>query len=224
VVSTDQGRPPRGRHLHPQELVKIAQAQSPPASEPLGRGDEPAVTVVVLSLDRLHLTQKCLESLYAQRDCPFRLLVFDNGSQPETLAYLRALEAAYKNARVVYSGINAGVAVGRNRAFAAVGTPFIFSLDNDIVLHPGCLREAMACAARRRAGFVAPLRLNPNGTVWAFGAELVRAENGKVLEIARWFHDLLPSTLQSLLRGADLTSNLIAGGAALLSREAFGAC
>jgi len=87
------------RALHPQELLLLSRrraAAAPPSARP-------TVTVVMLSLDRLHLTRRCVESIYAHADYPFVLFIHDDGSQPETLDYLRSLRAAYDNVEVFES-------------------------------------------------------------------------------------------------------------------------
>lgn len=184
----------------------------------------PSVTVVVLSLDRLHLTQRCVDSIYAHADYPFDLYIHDDGSQPEVLRYLRALRAAQRNIELHESPVRLGWAVARNQAFQRVATDYVFSLDNDIVCHPGWLREAMACVVRHDAAFVSPLRLEPDGRVWAFAPELIRSHDGTVLEIARWFHDLPPAMVQQWFADADVATNFISGGAGLFARAAFEHC
>ncbi len=213
------------RRLHPQELLKIAQARQQAGPFPLpAKADWPTVTVVLLSLDRLHLTQRCIESLYAASDYPFHLLIHDDGSQAETLAYLRDLRAARDNVALSQLPARLGLAAARNLTLAQATTDYVFFLDNDMICHPGWLRATMACAVRRRADFVAPLRLNPDGNVWAHAAELVRTEGETVLEIACWFHDLPLETVQTLFGENDARTNFIAGGAGLFSRRAFAAC
>lgn len=210
--------------LYPQELAKIAAARGqtpPPASRALAT---PSVTVVVLSLDRLHLTRRCIESIYAHSDYPFTLLIHDDGSESETLNYLHDLAVARANVRLSGPTRRIGCAAARNLAFAEVETDYIMSLDNDMVCHPGWLRETMDCAARYNAEFVAPLRLDVNGQVWAFAPELIRTENDTVVEIARWFHDMPPERVQAFLKNAAVPTNFISGGAGLYARSAFRAC
>src|SRR5581483_1416181 len=125
---------PRPRHLYPQELAKIAQANSQPR---VARPAVPSVTIVVLTLDRLHLTRRCIESIYAHSDYPFALLIHDDGSQPETLAYLQELQATYANVQLDIPPTHTGHIIARNRAFAQVQTDYILSLDNDMICHRG---------------------------------------------------------------------------------------
>ena len=223
---------PSTRRLYPQELLKIAAARQAsehesPALPPVE--DWPSVTVLVLTRDRLHLTRRCVESLYANSDYAFQLLIYDDGSQAETLAYLRHLRDSQNNVqrsqvRLIEESEPTGWGVARNRAFALATTDYVMSIDNDMICHPGWLREAMACAVRHQAAFVAPLRLNPDGAVWGHAADLIRTDEGKVLEIARWFHDLPLATVQSLFAGADVSANFVPGGAGLFLRDAFFEC
>jgi GT2 family glycosyltransferase len=211
--------------LRAQEIDKIAQAhhahQTPTAKSP---EQQPSVTIVLLSLDRWHLTQRCLQSIYAHSDYPFQVLIFDNGSQPETVAHLRAEEERQDDLRVIYCPTNLGVAGGRNRAFAAVETDYVISLDNDMICHPSWLKGIMACALRHQAAFVCPLLLDPRGNVWAAGADLVRTYNETVVEIEPWFHDLPLPIVQALLSKGDFATTFVFGGAGLYSTSAFHTC
>jgi GT2 family glycosyltransferase len=213
----------RVRPLHPHELAVLRQRTAPAASAAPPR--QPTVTVVLLSLDRLHLTRRCVESLFAAAGYPFALFIHDDGSQPETLDYLRGLRDAHDNVELYESPTRLGCAAARNRCFAQASSEYVFSLDNDIVCHPGWLREAIACALAHEAAFVAPLRLEPDGRVWSFAPALVRTEGVEpVLEIARWFHDLPLATVQEWFGHRAVATNFISGGAGLFAREAFHAC
>jgi GT2 family glycosyltransferase len=215
---------PSTRALHPQEIALLsgrgAGAPAPTPKQPR----QPTVTVVLLSLDRLHLTRRCVESIYRHADYPFELFIHDDGSQPDTVDYLRSLRAAHDNVALFESPVRLGCAVARNRAFERIGTEYVFSLDNDIVCHPGWLREAMTCAVQHDAAFVSPLRLEPDGRLWSFAPELVRTDHASVLEIARWFHDLPLETVQRWFENADVATNFVCGGAGLFSGAAFRDC
>ncbi len=214
----------RTRSLYPQEIALLSRRRRDPpsAAEPARR---PEVTVVLLSLDRLHLTRRCVDSLFAHADYPFRLFIHDDGSQPRTLEYLRALSAAHAAVEVFESPRRLGCAAARNRAFEHVTSEYVFSLDNDIICHPGWLRETMACAVAHDAAFVAPLRLEPDGRIWAFAPQLVRSgDDETVLEIARWFHDLPLETVQRWFQHSALATDFISGGAGLFARAAFRDC
>lgn len=211
------------RSLHPQELFLLSHRGTAAVPTRLAH-PRPSVTVVLLSLDRLHLTRRCIESLYPHADYPFNLFIHDDGSQPETLDYLRALRAAHGNVELFESPARLGCAVARNRCFQRLDTDYIFSLDNDMVCHPGWLRAAMACAVRHDAAFVSPLRLEPDGRIWAFAPALIRSRAGSVLEIARWFHDMPLASVQGWFADCDVATNFVCGGAGLFSRAAWREC
>lgn len=210
----------RPRRLYAPELEKVMGAQ-PTSPVPAHRSALPTVTAVMLTRDRLHLTRRCVESMFANAAYPFDLLVYDDGSHDDTLRYLESLQAAHANVTVLAPGESVGFAVARNRAFAAAASDFIFSLDNDMLCHRGWLRETMACAMRHAAAWVAPLRLDPDGFVWAFAADLIRTEADAVIEIARWFHGLPLELVQTLFAGKDAMTNFVPGGLGLFSRQAF---
>ena len=215
----------QGRRLYPQELLKVSQAV-PPIKE-AGSSDslpEPSVTIVVLSLERIHLTQHTITSIYSNTDYPFNVLVFDNGSSPATISELQNLAADYDTLQVYYNSTNLGAAGGRNQAFSMVNSEYVVSFDNDILCHPGWLRETMKCAVMYQSSFVAPLRLDVSGKVWSHGSELIYTSNGEVIEIARWFHDLPLDYVQSLFAKKSFPTNLLSGGAGLFNVEAFTSC
>lgn len=215
----------QGRRLYPQELLKVSQAVQP--IKDAGSSDtlpEPSVTIVVLSLERIHLTQRTINSIYSNTDYPFNVLVFDNGSSPSTISELRILAADYDNLQVYYNSTNLGVAGGRNQALSMVKSEYVVSFDNDILCHPGWLRETMKCAVMYQSSFVAPLRLDVSGKVWSHGSELIYTSNGEVIEIARWFHDLPLDYVQSLFAKKSFPTNFLSGGAGLFNVEAFTSC
>ena len=216
------------RRLYPQELLKLqAAAHTGAAPQPWPYGDEPSVTVAIVTLDRLALTRRCLTSLFATRhEYPFELLIVDNGSSPETVAYLREIETQQPAVRILFQQTNLGCGQARNLAFQVAQSDFVFSLDNDTICHPGWLREAVACAVRWRGRVIAPLRLQMDGTLHAAGAELRRMHwdaPGTVdqIEIERWFHDLSPDWLQTALGEGVLCSNFAPGGLSLYDRGLF---
>jgi GT2 family glycosyltransferase len=216
--------------LHAQELDKLIQARqrSWPGATLAPPANQPTVTIVLLSFNRWHLTKRCLESIYAHSHYPFQVLIFDNGSHEETLAYLRAAEASYANLHVLYHPTNLGVAGGRNRAFAAVQTDYLFSLDNDMICHSNWLNEIMRCAQQTQSAFVCPFILQPDGRIWAGGADLVRIhatthDNTKV-EIYPWFHSYPLGQVQRLLKQGYFRTDFLFGGAGLYRLSAFRHC
>jgi GT2 family glycosyltransferase len=96
-----------------------------------GECDE-MVSIVVLSLNRVEDTLRCLEAI--ARHTPFRheIILVDNGSEPVQLARLREAVAGRENTRLVSLGRNLGVGGGRNHGVTLARGGYVVFLDNDI--------------------------------------------------------------------------------------------
>ncbi|HSE89352.1 MAG TPA: glycosyltransferase family 2 protein, partial [Candidatus Binatia bacterium] len=106
----------------------------------------PRVGVVILNYNGKALAEKCLrsvmESSYPNKD----IMVVDNASSDDSVAYLRAL---FPEVTVLENPENFGVAGGRNRGFREAvsrGSDYILSLDNDAYIDPSLIGELLAVA------------------------------------------------------------------------------
>jgi len=93
----------------------------------------PQVDVIILSWNRPEDTLAALISARDQVDVEHRILVVDQGSEPENLAQLEALIATMPNAKLKKLGKNMGVPGGRNIAAAMGNARYIVALDSDAV-------------------------------------------------------------------------------------------
>jgi GT2 family glycosyltransferase len=94
--------------------------------------------VIVLTYNQREKTLACLSALMAGDDIPFQVLVWDNGSQDNTLA---AVGKTFPLALTRSSKRNLGVAGGRNAAaqvaITELAATHLLFLDNDILVEPG---------------------------------------------------------------------------------------
>lgn len=97
-----------------------------------------SIVVIILTYKQKRKTLECLSALLDGDGMPFQILVWDNGSQDDTLA---AVRDAYPDVLVHYSESNLGVAGGRNAsahmAIHEFGATHLLFLDNDILVEPG---------------------------------------------------------------------------------------
>jgi len=97
-----------------------------------------SILVLILTCKQRDITLACLSALFAGMDIPFKVLVWDNGSQDDTLA---AVRKSFPEVLTYYSQENLGVAGGRNAsakmAIEAHGATHMLFLDNDILVEPG---------------------------------------------------------------------------------------
>ncbi len=114
-----------------------------------------SIDVVVLSLDRLHDTLECIDSVLVQDHPQVRLWVLDQGSEPATVASLRQRSQADGFSFVEVGHI--GVAAGRNCGYRMGKAPLIVALDNDAVLSDASVltRVGQRFAADAKLGVLA---------------------------------------------------------------------
>jgi hypothetical protein len=97
-----------------------------------------SIVVVILTLNQRDRTLACLGSLLNEERPPFRILVWDNGSEDDTE---KSVKATFPQVRVHYHPTNLGVASGRNAAanltVERFNPTYLLFLDNDMLVEPG---------------------------------------------------------------------------------------
>jgi len=171
------------------------------------------ITIVVLSKDRLDCTKRFLVSLYNNTQVDFDIIIFDNGSSPETVKYLKKFQqnhALYdRETRVVFSKTNLGVGGARNKAFSMVKTKYIATFDNDMVFHQtGWLKQMKACMENHGAHAVYPIILDAEENVFSGKTDIVETPT----------HVSIRAT-KNIAR--DYVVNFMYGGACLMQTSLF---
>jgi GT2 family glycosyltransferase len=109
-----------------------------PNNDPMTSPATVRIVVIILTYNQKDKTLECLSTLMGSEDLPFKVLVWDNGSQDGTIA---AVNDTFPNVLTHYSAANLGVAGGRNASARIVidelGATHILFLDNDILVEPG---------------------------------------------------------------------------------------
>lgn len=101
----------------------------------------PALSVVVLTRNRVRLLERCLRAVLAQRFDAFEIVVVDNGSSDGTEAMVKR---EFPQVRLLRLEENAGIR-GRNLGFEAARAPLVLSLDDDVELvEPDTLERVAA--------------------------------------------------------------------------------
>lgn len=129
--------------------------------------------VSILTLDRLELTKKAVDSVLEHSASNVQIVFFDNGSTDGTIEYLDELERVNAS-RVTFlrSDRNLGVAAGRNRVFSyAISTygdrfGWVLSLDNDCMVHADYDQAITRCIEETGASAVCPRIIQPDGRIF----------------------------------------------------------
>ncbi len=101
-----------------------------------GGADSPRWTVLIPTWNGRHLLEEALGGLDAQVLQDFEVIVVDDGSDDDTVAWMRSQRPAD---RVVELPSQRGLAAALNRGIAAARGRFIALLNNDAVPEPGWL-------------------------------------------------------------------------------------
>jgi GT2 family glycosyltransferase len=99
------------------------------------------VTAAVLSYDGRHLLEVILPSLAAQRFRDFEVVVVDNGSTDDTVAWLKA---DWPEVEIVSLPRNIGVTAALNVCARSGRGELLGLFNNDLELEPDCLGELVA--------------------------------------------------------------------------------
>ncbi|MGF1520814.1 MAG: glycosyltransferase family 2 protein [Leptolyngbyaceae cyanobacterium] len=116
----------------------------------------PQVTIVVVPRERFSYTQQSLESIYQHTQVPFELIYVDGNSPSIIRSYLEAASQA-KPFHLIRTDVYLSPNQARNIGLAAVKTPYLVFMDNDVVVSPGWLEQLLQCAEATNAAVVGPL-------------------------------------------------------------------
>lgn len=113
---------------------------------------KPAVSIIIVNWNgRSHLTD-CLDSLAAQTFRDFEVVMIDNGSVDDSVAFV---QAQYPWVKLVLQTENSGFATGNNRGFEQAAGEYIVTLNNDTRVATDWLERLVNVAVSNpRAGMV----------------------------------------------------------------------
>ncbi len=113
----------------------------------------PAITVIVVNLNRVNLLRNCLASLSRQTLPPEAIIVVDNAS---TDSSRDMVAREFPHVQLLPLSSNHGFCAANNRGIALARTEFIALLNNDATAEPGWLADLHAEAqSNPRVGMVA---------------------------------------------------------------------
>jgi GT2 family glycosyltransferase len=159
-------------------------------------GPRCAASVIVVTFGDLPLVRMTIESILANTQFTrFEIIVIDNGSAPETVAYLQDVANQFARMRLVLNAHNEGFPAAVNRGLQlATGRVFVV-LNDDVIVTPDWLVGLIRHLDDPEVGLVGPVtNAAPNearvpttyetyGELVAFAAERRHRLGGQVSEI-----------------------------------------
>jgi GT2 family glycosyltransferase/Tfp pilus assembly protein PilF/HPt (histidine-containing phosphotransfer) domain-containing protein len=120
-------------------------------------------TIVVLALNQLEHTQKCVASLLAHTRAPFEVILVDNGSTDGTAEYFAGLRQQHPNFKVITNRGNRGFAAGNNQGLAVAAGELFVLLNNDTIVTPGWVEHLAAPLSIPGVGLTGPVSNRVSG-------------------------------------------------------------
>jgi GT2 family glycosyltransferase/Flp pilus assembly protein TadD len=122
--------------------------------------DNKLTSIIILTLNQLEFTQKCIKSIFEQTKERFELIIVDNGSTDGTVEYLQSKLRDRRpeiRIKILQNKSNLGFAAANNQGLAEARGYYILLLNNDVVLTRGWLQRLLACAEQdTKIGIVGP--------------------------------------------------------------------
>ncbi|MCP9488898.1 MAG: glycosyltransferase [Solirubrobacteraceae bacterium MAG38_C4-C5] len=120
---------------------------------------QPTVDIVVCVHDALEDVRRCLWSLSAKTDYPFRLIVVNDGSGPPTTRDLELLAAENSEVTLIHNlSPPHGYTIAANLGMRATSADYVVLLNSDTIVTPGWLKRIVACGEKHPdAGVLGPL-------------------------------------------------------------------
>ncbi|MFQ5431556.1 MAG: glycosyltransferase family 2 protein [Nitrospinota bacterium] len=172
---------------------------------------QPLVSVIVVTLDNIHLLKRCLTSLDGQSYKNVEVIVVDNGST-ENIKSL--LDWDFPEAVYVRLPENRGFAGGNNAGFAKARGQYVALINNDAVASPGWIESMLnAALPDPKIGMVASVVVDGNdrqsldsiGLGVAFDGMSRQAFRGKPIpQLSAPMEVLMPSGCACMYRASAL--------------------
>jgi N-acetylglucosaminyl-diphospho-decaprenol L-rhamnosyltransferase len=128
----------------------------------------PDLSVIIVNWNGGEFLRRCLRNLLQYPpSCTYEILVVDNCSTDDSLAWLRSLQAELGGVlRIIENSGNVGFPKANNQAIASSQSPLIFLLNPDADVSPGAIDKLVQLLkSDSRIGACAPRLLNTDGTL-----------------------------------------------------------
>jgi len=164
--------------------------------------------IVIISFNQLGYTKGCTESILKNTDYPYRILIVDNGSNKETVDYLKRIKEQ-NIAEVIFNKKNIGWVKAVNQGMYYSNSQYVCVMNNDTFVYPYWLPEMVAVAERDKSiGIVNPLwELSKGfkGKIDNYYNKVIRSQRGQFIDTdwARGFCFLVKRTVINKIGGLD---------------------
>ena len=181
--------------------------------------DSPSTSIIVTAYNIEDCLARCLDSILAQSERDFEVIVVDDGSTDMTLEI--ASRFAKKDPRVVVlTQKNTGPAQARQNGFLQSKGAFILFVDGDDFLMPTAIYELSTSAKKSGADILCfnLKEIGPDGTTYEGRSHKQKGTSGSFLE-RLLLGDIVPSLCTKFIRKDFIISNKVSFPPALSYAE-----
>jgi len=127
----------------------------------------PLLTIIVITYNRLHLLREAISSCIQQTDKNFNLLIYDNGSSDGTECFLKELKYSEVDISVIRNDINVFSVKMFEHITPHINTPWATILTDDDMLKQNFVEMVNSCLRKMTKGtlFMGFDIIDKNGTV-----------------------------------------------------------
>ncbi|RKE74148.1 ADP-heptose:LPS heptosyltransferase [Pseudorhodoplanes sinuspersici] len=127
------------------------------------------VSIVVPCLENLALTEQCLQSIFANTNGDFEVVIVDNGSGNVVKERLASISRDHPNVRLVSLASNLNFAIGCNVGAAISSGEYLVFLNNDTLVTSRWLEQLLLALKSNEVRGAQPLLLYHDATVQCAG-------------------------------------------------------
>lgn len=140
------------------------------------------ISFIMLSYGKHSQTLEAIKGLQQTVSIPHEIILYDNGSTAETVAFIRQhIDGQFDHVRVFYGDQNLGPAQGRRKALEYATGEWFIIFDNDEIPEPGWLEELLLRAeANDNVGAVSCRVVFPDGKLQFSGGYAETGDNQRV--------------------------------------------
>ncbi|MDD2501826.1 MAG: glycosyltransferase [Geobacter sp.] len=117
----------------------------------------PLVSIIILTFNRLDVTQACLDSIQRHTPQAHEIIVVDNGSSDGTVEWLKKRMGGQPTIRLIENSTNRGFSAGCNQGIQAARGEYLLLLNNDTVVTADWLTGLLECLKDQQVGVVGPV-------------------------------------------------------------------
>ncbi len=122
------------------------------------------VSIIALSFNQFEYTKSFVQSLLKFTKATYELILVDNGSNKETVDYLKELSTKNERIKVIFNEENFGFPKGVNQAIKVAKGKYILIANNDIIVTEGWLERMVEVAeVDNQIGLVGPISNSVSG-------------------------------------------------------------